>query len=367
MTRVAGFMSMSDLRSHPAAPASLGYSMPAEWSRHRATWLSWPHNRETWPLYLEAVREIWVRMVCALSPYEQVYLLVNDDRTAQEVTARLHAAKAVLANITLLRIPTVDVWMRDYGPTFLTRNSAVDPLAINDWIFNGWGGKYVDYQKDERVAREIASLLKVPVYEHNMVFEGGSIEVNGAGTCLTTEQCLLNPNRNPQLSRAGIVQRLEDTLGVNHVIWLGEGIVGDDTDGHIDDLARFIDPTTVVCVVESDSRDDNYACLLDNYERLQSAKDQDGRNLDIVTLPCPAPVYFAGARLPASYANFYIANEVVLAPIFDDPNDKSALGILQELFRARKVLGLRCNEVVAGLGAIHCVTQQEPAISSQRP
>ncbi len=336
--------------------------MPAEWARHRATWLSWPHNLETWPTYLEIVREIWLRMVAALSPHEQVYLLVSDGAVKTEVTARLNVAKADMANVTLLEIPTVDVWMRDYGPTFVTRTDPDRPLAFNDWIFNGWGGKYKAYEEDETVARAIAELLQVPVFDHRLILEGGSIEVNGAGTCLTTEQCLLNRNRNPHLSRAQIEEFLKNSLGVRHVLWLGEGIVGDDTDGHIDDIARFVNPTTVACIIESDARDDNYRFLQANHERLQSARDQDGNKLNIVCLPCPAPVYYDGARLPASYANFYIANEVVLVPVFDDDNDKATLGILQECFPSRKIIGLRCNEVVAGLGALHCVTQQEPAV-----
>lgn len=300
-------------------------------------------------------------MICALSPHERVYLLVNDERTEHDVSARLARARAAMENVTLLKIPTVDVWMRDYGPTFLTRASRENPVAFNDWIFNGWGGKYPSYEDDERVAREVAALLKVPVFEQTVILEGGSIEVNGAGTCLTTEQCLLNKNRNPHLSRLQIETVLEDSLGVTHVIWLGEGIVGDDTDGHIDDIARFVNPTTVLCAIETDSSDENYGFLQDNYERLQHAADQNGAKLSIVTLPCPRAVYCGGARLPASYANFYIANSVVLVPIFDDPSDARALGILQQLFPERKIIGLRCNEVVAGLGAIHCVTQQEPA------
>jgi len=358
---------MSRLVSNAAAPASLGYSMPAEWARHRATWLAWPHNLETWPTYLEKVREVWVQMIAALSPHERVYLLVNDVVSEEDVTVRLQRAKADLANITLLRIPTVDVWMRDYGPTFVTRHGPTDPLALNDWIFNGWGGKYKNYEADELVAREIASMLKIPVFDHPLILEGGSIEVNGAGTCLTTEQCLLNRNRNPHLSRAEIEQFLKDSLGLSQILWLGDGIVGDDTDGHIDDIARFVNPTTVACIVETDSEDDNYGFLRDNYEWLKNAKDQNGAKLDIITLPCPTPVFYDGARLPASYANFYIANEVVLVPVFDDPRDKKALGILQEHFPDRKLIGLRCNEVVAGLGAIHCVTQQEPAVNSLRP
>src|SRR5262245_27714004 len=353
-------MSLSPADS--ATPRSLGYSMPAEWAPHRATWLSWPHNEETWPTQLERVRRIWVQMVSALSPHEQVYFLVNDERTEGNVTSRLKQAGTAMANVTLLRIPTVDVWMRDYGPTFVTRQSNDQPLAFNDWIFNGWG-KYESYEEDDQVAREIASRLQVPVFEHKIVLEGGSIEVNGGGICLTTEQCLLNKNRNPQLTQTEIEQYLKNSLGVDQIIWLGEGIVGDDTDGHIDDIARFVGPTTVACIVEANSRDENYACLQENYERLQGFADRDGHKLSLVTLPCPRPVYCAGSRLPASYANFYIANEVVLVPVFEDPTDDKALGILREVFADRQVSGLRCDEVVAGLGAIHCVTQQQPAFS----
>ncbi|HYA29108.1 MAG TPA: agmatine deiminase family protein, partial [Acidobacteriota bacterium] len=251
---------MPNITSNEATPASLGYSMPAEWARHRATWLSWPHNRETWPTQIENVRDVWVQMVAALSPHEQVYLLVNDESTERNVAVRLRLAGAALANITLLRIPTVDVWMRDYGPTFVTRDSQTAPLAFNDWIFNGWGGKYKSYEEDESVARAMASLLKLPVFEHQVVLEGGSIDVNGAGTCLTTEQCLLNPNRNPHMNHAEIEQFLKNSLGVSHVIWLGEGIVGDDTDGHIDDIARFVNPTTMISIVESNYNDANYDC-----------------------------------------------------------------------------------------------------------
>jgi agmatine deiminase len=358
---------MAAAKVNVRTPLSLGYSMPAEWARHRATWLSWPHNQETWPDSLEMVRDVWIQMVCALAPHELVSMLVNDEAAAQDVTARLKKAGAVLGNVTLLKIPTVDVWMRDYGPTFIIRDSRAQPLACNDWIFNGWGGKYEAYEKDDQVAREIAPQLDIPVFEHDIVLEGGSIEVNGAGTCLTTEQCLLNTNRNPRLSRGQIEDCLKDSLGVRHFIWLGDGIAGDDTDGHIDDIARFVDPTTVVCAVEPKSNDDNYSVLQQNFERLQSATDQEGGRLSVVALPCPGPVVYDGARLPASYANFYIANDIVLVPVFDDPNDTQAMGILQDLFPQREVIGLRCNEVVAGLGAIHCVTQQEPSTIASRP
>jgi agmatine deiminase len=340
--------------------------MPAEWAPHRATWLSWPHNSDTWPTDLDRVRDVWIQMISALSPHERVYVLVNDKLSEGDVAARLKSSRTVIENVTLLQLRTVDVWMRDYGPTFVTRESSEEPLAFNDWIFNGWGGKYESYEDDDQVAREIAAFLKVPRFEHRIVLEGGSIEVNGSGVCLTTEQCLLNKNRNPQLNQAKIEQYLKDSLGVDRVIWLGEGIVGDDTDGHIDDIARFVNPTTVVCIVESNPKDDNHRHLQENYERLKDAENQNGEKLAIVTLPCPSPVYCEGGRLPASYANFYIANQVVLVPVFDDPNDAKALGILQDLFPNRKVIGLRCNEVVAGLGAIHCVTQQEPAVNFLR-
>jgi agmatine deiminase len=306
-------------------------------------------------------------MIRALSPREKVYVLVNDGRAADAVAARLRAAGAVMDNIALPAIPTVDVWMRDYGPTFITREGADRPLALNDWIFNGWGAKYQSYEQDDTVTKEIASLLNVPAFQQSLVLEGGSIEVNGAGSCLTTEQCLLNRNRNPHLTRAKIERILKESLGVSQILWLGEGIAGDDTDGHIDDIARFTDPRTIVCAVEDDPKDENYAPLRQNYERLLSLRDPRGEKFTVVPLPSPAPVFYDGSRLPASYANFYIANGVVLAPVFDDANDDRALGILRELFPEREVVGLRCNAAVAGLGAIHCVTQQEPAIYRDRP
>jgi agmatine deiminase len=299
-------------------------------------------------------------MVQALSQHEQVYLLVNDEETRLDVAARLKSSGVAMERVSLLLLPTVDVWMRDYGPTFVTRSARENPVAFNDWIFNGWGGKYQSYEQDDQVAKQIAARREIPVFDHPVVLEGGSIEVNGCGTCLTTEQCLLNPNRNPHLSQTELEQFLKDSLGVSHVVWLGEGISGDDTDGHIDDIARFVNATTVVCALAADTSDENYAPLRENYKLLQSAKDQNGNRLSIVPLPSPGPVYCDGARLPASYANFYIANEVVLVPTFDDPRDQQALGILRKLFPGRNVIGLRCNDVVAGLGAIHCVTQQEP-------
>lgn len=334
--------------------------MPAEWEPHRATWLAWPHNLETWPDQLELVKEIWAQMVRALSPAEEVRLLVNDEREQGEAIGRLTRAGAAMERVSIYRIPTVDVWIRDYGPTFLTGKEGKKGLAFNDWIFNAWGRKYESYIEDDGVCKQIVEFLRLPVFAQDIVLEGGSIDVNGCGTCLTTEQCLLSPNRNPHLSRNEIEKTLRENLGVDHFIWLREGIVGDDTDGHVDDIARFVDPTTVVCALEEDPRDENYAVLRENHERLQAARDQDGGKLTVVPLPMPGEVAYEGARLPASYANFYIANGVVLVPTYNHPNDRMALGILGELFPGRKVLGIPCEALVAGLGAIHCVTQQEP-------
>ncbi|MBI2986517.1 MAG: agmatine deiminase family protein [Deltaproteobacteria bacterium] len=335
--------------------------MPAEWEPHRATWLAWPHNLETWPDQLESVKQIWPQMIRAISPAEEVCLVVNDEREQEEIIARIRDGGAAMEHVSVYKIPTVDVWIRDYGPTFITRRGEEDRLAFNDWIFNAWGCKYESYTQDDSVAKQIAGLLRVPVFDQGVVLEGGSIDVNGKGSCLTTEQCLLNPNRNPHLGRSGTQKVLREGLGVDHFIWLGEGIVGDDTDGHIDDIARFVSPTTIVCALEENPKDENYVLLRENYDRLLAARDQDGKKLDIVPLPMPGPVVYEGARLPASYANFYIANGVVLVPTYNHPNDRSALGILREIFPERKVIGILCAPLVAGLGAIHCVTQQEPA------
>ncbi|HEY1373688.1 MAG TPA: agmatine deiminase family protein [Candidatus Binatia bacterium] len=347
------------MASTAKSPKQLGYRMPAEWAPHEATWLSWPHNLDTWPEEIEAVKDIWTQMVRALSGGEKVRLLVDNAAEKQEATARIARTGARMENVELIEIPTVDVWMRDYGPTFVTRAGAA-PLAFNDWIFNGWGNKYESYVDDDVVAKAIARLLSVPVFAHDVVLEGGSIEVNGAGICLTTEQCLLNPNRNPHLRRGDIDDLLKDSLGVEQVLWLGDGIVGDDTDGHIDDIARFVDAKTIVCAVEDDPRDENYRPLQENYERLQGAKDQRDAKIDIVKLPMPGPVAWRGARLPASYANFYIANETVLVPTYDHPNDRRALGLLGDIFPGRTIVAIPSAPLVIGLGAIHCVTQQQP-------
>ncbi|MDQ2975431.1 MAG: agmatine deiminase family protein [Acidobacteriota bacterium] len=345
-----------------STPAELGYHMPAEGRRHSSTWLSWPKDPETWPERVSQVEKIFLEMMAALAPGETVNLLVDDEETGQYV--RRLCAFPGAENILFYRIPTVDSWIRDYGPNFLIDDKG--RLAYNDWKFNAWGNKYPELKKDDSIPARLESLLTARRFEPGIVMEGGSIEVNGAGCLLTTEQCLLNPNRNPQLSKSDIEQYLKNYLGVEKVLWLGEGIVGDDTDGHVDDIARFVSPNVIACVVEEDPQDANYEMLQDNLERLQAMTDVQGRPFEIVTLPMPGIVGGTSTdtrnpdRLPASYANFYIANGVVLAPVFGHANDAKALEILGPLFPDRRVVGINCEPLVWGMGTIHCVTQQQP-------
>lgn len=346
----------------PDTPAALGYRMPAEWEPHAATWLAWPHNEDTWPGRLPQVRSIFLDMIAALHQNETVHLLVNDAAAAEQAAQWIRERGFDAASIHLHDIPTADAWLRDSGPIFLAAADPQPSLAASAWRFNAWGGKYADLQADAGLAQRMASRLGVPCFEPGVVLEGGAIDVNGRGACLTTEQCLLHPNRNPGLQRADLERHLSATLGVCHVIWLGRGIVGDDTDGHVDDVARFVGPNTVVCALETDPQDANFAALQDNFRRLQAATDACGQSLDVVPLPMPGCVGSPQERLPASYANFYIANGVVLVPTYDHPNDDHALCILQDLFPGRRVVGIPCEPLVWGLGAIHCVAQQQPAI-----
>ncbi len=343
-------------------PAELGFYMPAEWHPHEATWLSWPKDPETWPDRVPQVEQIFVEMITALCANEKINLLVDDEEVEISVRSRCNFAEA--EKIHFIRIATADSWVRDYGPNFLIDDNG--GLAYNDWVFNAWGNKYEELKRDDSIPARLESILNVPRFEPGIVMEGGSIEVNGAGVVLTTEQCLLNPNRNPHLSRAEIEVYLKGYLAAAKVLWLSEGIIGDDTDGHIDDIARFVSPTTIVCAVEDDASDANYEILQDNLERLKRMTDARGRPFELVTLPMPGIVGGQSAdtrkldRLPASYANFYIANGVVLAPIFGHANDSRALETLQRLFPTRRVVPINCEPLVWGMGTIHCVTQQEP-------
>jgi len=340
-------------------PAALGYRMPAEWEPHAATWLSWPRREGiSFPDSFNRVLPALRAMVEALIESEQV--CINICNGAHEAEARAVLDGLSMERITFYRIPTNEPWCRDHGPIFLTRNT--DPrLAIVDWDYNAWGGKYPPCDLDEVVPTRAAQFLDVPVFYPRMILEGGSIEVNGAGALLTTESCLLNPNRNPSLDRGEIEQRLREYLGVREILWLGEGIEGDDTDGHIDDLARFVSENTVVTVVEENREDKNYEPLQENLARLRQMKVEQGE-IEIVTLPMPKKIVREGQRLPASYANFYIANSCLLLPTFADPNDETALSILQKLFPDRRAIGIDCRELIWGLGTFHCLTQQQPAV-----
>lgn len=346
----------------PGSPAARGYRMPPEWARHRGTWLSWPHHEASWPGRFEPVPAIFAKLVGHLVGGEEVHLNVGDEALEMAARGALAVATVPLDRVFFHRHPTNDAWCRDHGPVFVTRESdGARQQLILDWGYNAWGGKYPPFDLDDAIPTRIGQELGIPVESPGIVLEGGSIDVNGAGTLLTTEQCLLNPNRNPHLGRAEIERHLRDYLGVTNILWLGQGIEGDDTDGHVDDLTRFVDPGTVVTVLEDDPGDPNHGPLRENLARLRTMKDQDGRPLRVATLPMPPPGYEQGQRLPMSYANFYVANEVVLLPAYDTRLDEVARETLQALFPTRKVIPIPCRDLVWGLGAIHCVTQQWPA------
>ena len=349
-------------------PAALGYRMPAEWEPHIATWLSWPRREGiSFPDSFDGVVPALRAMVEALIESEQVCINVCND--AHEAEARQVLRGLPMKRISFHMIPTNEPWCRDHGPIFLTRD--LDPksatgwvrrgeLAIVDWDYNAWGNKYPPFDLDEVVPTRVAQIFGLPVFYPGMILEGGAIDVNGAGALLTTESCLLNPNRNPNLTRDEIEQRLRDFLGVHEIFWLGSGIAGDDTEGHIDDLTRFVSERSVVTVVEENRDDENYEPLQQNLGRLRQMKIE-GSKIDLVTLPMPKKIVREGLRLPASYANFYIANSCVLVPTFADPADEAALSILQKCFPDRRVIGIDCRELIWGLGTLHCLTQQQPA------
>jgi agmatine deiminase len=354
----------------PNSPAALGFRMPAEWAPHRGTWLSWPHRESSWPGKFAPVPGVFGEIVRQLVPYEEVHINVTGPDMEAAVRALLAPAGLEAAGpggrprVFFHLHPTNDAWCRDHGPIFVQRETASGRReeAIVDWGYNAWGGKYPPFDLDDVIPTKVGAKFGIRVFHPGIVMEGGSLDVNGRGTLLTTESCLLNPNRNPDLRREQIEQCLRDFLGVSHILWLGDGIAGDDTDGHVDDLTRFVDEATVVTAVEDDPRDPNYAPLRDNLERLRGMRDQAGRPLRIVTLPMPPAMHHEGQRLPASYANFYIANGVVLLPAYDPATDAVARDTLQRCFPARKVVPVDGRDLVWGLGSLHCVTQQWPAV-----
>jgi agmatine deiminase len=347
------------------APFQLGFRMPAEWEPHAATWLAWPHEKTDWPGKFAPIPWVYADIVRHLSQVERVRILVANVGAERTVRGILKKAGANLTAVDFFQISTNRGWIRDFGPIFV-RNSKGES-AVTNWHFNAWA-KYDDWKQDDAATDKLASQLKWKQWQprfgrKRVVLEGGSIDVNGRGTLLTTEECLLSPiqARNPGLSRNDLGKIFRDYLGVKNVLWLKNGITGDDTHGHVDDLARFVDAKTVVTVVEKDPSETNYEPLHENLSLLREMKDQDGQSLRIETLPMPAPVYFDGQRLPASYANFYIANQIVLVPTFNDPNDAVSLTKLAQLFPDRKIIGIACLDLVLGLGTLHCMTQQEPA------
>ncbi len=358
-------------------PVSLGYRMPAEWEPHAATWIAWPHNHDDWPGKFAPVPWVYTEIVRYLSRVEKVHIVVGGGTMKRRVSDQLDRVGVNLEAVEFFKAATDRVWLRDSAPTFIVNNqpssTELDSVGLVGWKFNGWA-KYNNHHRDARLPRKIERWLSLrrwsPQVEQGgervrVVMEGGAIDVNGRGTLLTTEECLLGEvqARNPGLDRAALEKIFADYLGVRHVVWLGRGIDGDDTHGHVDDLARFVDPQTVVTVVEPRADDPNHEQLQENLRRLTEAHDQDGQPLRVVELPMPRPVIFDGQRLPASYANFYIANGLVLVPTFNDPADRIALDTLTGLFPDREVVGIHCIDLVLGLGTLHCLSQQQPAQS----
>jgi agmatine deiminase len=345
-----------------------GYRMPAEWEPHEATWIAWPHERADWPGKFGAIPWVYAEIVRHLHRSEQVHLLVNDVAAERRVRRLLARCGIELSRVTFFRFATDRVWVRDYGPIFVA--DATGQVGITDWGFNAWA-KYENWQRDDAVPAQVVSALGMPCWlpqreGRRVVLEGGSIEVNGRGLLLTTEECLLSPiqARNPGMSRADLEKVFAEYLGISKVLWLRRGILGDDTHGHIDDLARFVGPRTVVAALEEDPTDPNFEPLQENLALLRQMTDLEGEPLEVLTLPMPSPVSFDGQRLPASYANIYIANDRVLVPTFNDPKDCIALNTLGRLFPGRQVVGVHAVDLVWGLGTLHCLTQQQPQAAS---
>ena len=362
---------------------SAGYRMPAEWEPHESTWLAWPHYRGDWPGKFEPIPWVYAEIIRHLTRHERVDLIVKDAKAEKQARKILTQANAINQNIRFHRWPTDRVWTRDSGCTFVSatvppvmssqgaersRDLAFSSVAAITWRFNAWA-KYPNWKKDMKIATRMAKAARVREIQANkgtrhIVLEGGSIDVNGRGALLTTEECLLSKvqQRNPGMTREDYENIFADFLGIRKVIWLGKGIEGDDTHGHVDDLARFVAPDTIVTVVEKNAKDTNYGALQENLHRLKSTNDQNGNPLHIIELPMPSSILFAGRRLPASYANFYIANGIVLVPVFNDRNDRMALNILSDLFPDREVIGVYSGDLIWGFGAMHCMTQQQPRI-----
>lgn len=332
--------------------------MPAEFEEQEGVWISFPKNRGTFPdEIIEKVEETFVKIIKTISEDEKIFLLVDNEREEKRIQ-KIIGKGAVLENVIYHKIKSSDVWIRDYGPTFV-KDSKGEVFAIK-WTYNAYGNKYDDLKFDNSAGKEVAKASKKKIIDPQIILEGGSIEVNGKGTLITTEQCLLNQNRNSKLTKEEIETKLKDLLGVTNIIWLGEGVVGDDTDGHIDDIARFVDEKTIVCAYEENEKDENYLALKKDYEKLCESVDQEGKKFKVIKIPMPKPKFSKFGRVPASYANFLITNKSVLLPVFNDENDEVAIKILQKLMPQRRIVPIDCTYHVWGLGTIHCSSQQQP-------
>lgn len=343
-------------------PREEGYFFPAEFAPHASTWLSWPHKEESWPGKIQTIYPVYAQFVKLLSEGELVNINVNDEAMKQQASGWLDKAGTDFNKICFHFNPTNDAWCRDHGPAFLINPKAAEKKIIIDWKYNAWGGKYPPYDLDDVIPTRIGKSMNLRVVYPGIVMEGGSVDFNGERTVMTTASCLLNPNRNPHLSKEQIEHYLQDFYGMDQVLWLGDGIEGDDTDGHIDDLTRFVNADTVVTVVEPNPNDRNHQPLQENLKQLKRLRLPNGRALNVVELPMPGRIDYEGMRLPASYGNFYISNKYIVVPVFKDPNDAVALKILESCFPDRQVVGLDSRDIVWGLGAFHCLSQQEPAV-----
>ena len=343
-------------------PKQAGYYFPAEFGRHAATWLSWPHKEASWPGKIAMIYPFYASFVKELTRGEVVCINVGDEAMKAFAVGELQAAGVNLERVRFFLHPTNDAWCRDHGPAFLVNPDAAEKKVIVDWNYNAWGNKYPPYDLDDVIPTLVGKALGLPVYHPGIVMEGGSVDFNGAGTLITSTCCLLNPNRNPDLDREQIEGYLRDYYGVEQILWVKEGIIGDDTDGHIDDTVRFVNADTVITVIEDDATDDNYQLLKDNLADLTVMRLLNGKQLNIVELPMPEAVIHEDQRLPASYANFYIANESVIVPTFRCDRDEKALRIIQDCFPSRRVVGIDSTDIIWGLGSFHCLSQQEPAV-----
>lgn len=344
-------------------PSDLGYTFPAEWEEHEATWLSWPHKEESWPDRIDLIFPNYAQFIAELTKGEKVRINVKDEAMKQFALSFINQTSADLSQIEFFFHPTNDAWCRDHGPAFLVNKERTKKVIV-DWGFNAWGGKYPPFDQDDVIPTKIGEAFNLPVFLPEIIMEGGAVEFNGAGALLTSKSCLLNENRNPHLTQAQIETYLRNYYGVSQILWVDEGIIGDDTDGHIDDTIRFVNENTVLTVVEADPEDENYEILQHNLKQLQAMKLENGHPLNIIELPMPNAVLCEGERLPASYANFYIANKSVIVPTYQCPQDQVALEIIQSCFPNRKVVGIDSVDIIWGLGSFHCLSQQEPKINA---